>query len=79
MRELPFDPDDPPDEPPAGVLRPMAWRLAVRLHRDHAPADVEPVHPAVCRTCGDPWRCEGRRIAERGLIAACRGMAGGGP
>ncbi|MBF9134574.1 hypothetical protein I0C86_37445 [Plantactinospora sp. S1510] len=94
MSELPFDPENPPDEPPPEVVQPMAWRLAVRLHRDHSPQPVEPLSgvplpagplPAgplssvpgsaganTCRTCGDPWPCHGRRIAVRGLLAACR-------
>ncbi|MBE1492418.1 hypothetical protein [Plantactinospora soyae] len=78
--ELPFDPENPPDEPPPGVRQPMAWRLAVRLHRDHSPLPAGPTpemsgpgSPDVCRTCGDPWPCHGRRIAVRGLLAACRG------
>jgi len=79
MRELPFDPENPPDEPPPEVVQPMAWRLAVRLHRDHSPLPAAPspamsgpASPNVCRSCGDPWPCHGRRIAVRGLRAACR-------
>ena len=72
MSESPFDLENPPDEPPAGVVQPMAWRLAVRLHRDHSPASTDPARPPVCRACGDPWPCHGRRIAERGLLAAWR-------
>jgi hypothetical protein len=96
MSELPFDPENPPDEPPPEVVQPMAWRLAVRLHRDHSPQPVEPLSgvpqpveplsgvpgpagPNVCRTCADPWPCHGRRIAVRGLLAACRAPARGRP
>ena len=72
MSELPFDPADPPEEPPPGVSQIMAWRLAVRLHRDHSPAVVDPARPAVCRACADPWPCHGRRLAWRALLAAAR-------
>lgn len=82
MSELPFDLEDPPDEPPAGVVQIMAWRLAVRLHRDHAPAVTDPADGGrpgaadvasdpVCRACGARWPCHARRVAERGLLAAC--------
>ncbi|GAB3984794.1 hypothetical protein V1634_10705 [Plantactinospora veratri] len=78
--ELPFDPENPPDEPPPEVVQPMAWRLAVRLHREHSPLPAEPDNrlsgpagPNVCRACADPWPCHGRQIAVRGLLAACRG------
>ncbi|GAB3150775.1 hypothetical protein GCM10027290_38860 [Micromonospora sonneratiae] len=70
MSELPFDPENPPDEPPAGVPRPMAWRLAVRLFRDHVPVVSDPGGLDICRTCGETWPCYGRRLAERGLRAA---------
>ncbi|MFY1686876.1 hypothetical protein [Plantactinospora sp. WMMB782] len=40
--ELPFDPENPPDEPPPQVVHPIAWRLAVRLHREHSPLPAEP-------------------------------------
>jgi hypothetical protein len=79
MTELPFDLENPPDEPPDCVAQPMAWRLAVRLFRDHSPAVSDPTRPVPCRTCGEPWPCYGRRLAERGLITACRpGGQGGG-
>jgi hypothetical protein len=70
MSELPFDLENPPDEPPAGVPRPMAWRLAIRLYRDHVPVAGDQAEPPACRTCGEPWPCYGRRLAERGLISA---------
>lgn len=70
---LPFDPGNPPDEPPPEVVRPMTWRLALRLHRDHSPLPgIAPTGPNVCRACADPWPCSGRQIAVRGLLAAWR-------
>lgn len=35
LSELPYDPVNPPRDPPAAVVRPMLWRVAVRLHTDH--------------------------------------------
>lgn len=72
MAELPFDPDNPPDEPPEQVRQPMMWRLAVRLHRDHERGQPDPAGSPFCRACGDPWPCRPRRIARRGLVAALR-------
>jgi hypothetical protein len=69
---VPFDPEDPPCEPPPGLPQPMLWRLARRLYDDHEPAELAPQRAGpACRTCGDPWPCRGRRLAERGLVAAC--------
>jgi hypothetical protein len=71
MAELPFDLEDPPEEPPAGAVQPMLWRLAVLLHRDHDRPLADPGEPRRCRACGDPWPCRHRRLAERALVAAC--------
>jgi hypothetical protein len=71
VTELPFDPEHPPAAPPEGVLQPMLWRLAYRLHRDHQAAHaVDRPLPARCICCGANWPCPGRRLAERGLLAA---------
>lgn len=74
MYEVPFDPERPPEEPPPGIPQPMLWRLARRLFTDHqcSAAGTGPALALRCRTCGDPWPCRGRRLAERGLVAACR-------
>jgi hypothetical protein len=66
---VPFDPVDPPDEPPEGVLQALLWRVAVQLHRDHELEENVPGPPR-CSRCGEPWPCAGRRLAERGLVAA---------
>jgi len=62
----------PGQEPPRDGAGEMTWRLAERLHRDHG----EPTPLAsegVCRSCGQPWPCSGRRLAELGLKAAHSG------
>jgi hypothetical protein len=77
MGRPPFDLANPPEEPPAGVLQPMLWRVAVRLRHDHnfRPADRDGAR--WCRACGDPWPCRHRRLAERALLAAWRESPGG--
>ena len=92
MIKVSFDPQDPPDEPPAEA-DPSYWRVAVRLLRDHSPepapspSDPSPAaaspsapRPSGCRQCRQPWPCAARRLAERGVIGALRtGRRGAGP
>jgi hypothetical protein len=66
---VPFDAMNPPDEPPEGVVQPLLWRLASRLHRDHELDQETPGLPR-CGRCWQPWPCAARRLAERGLVAA---------
>jgi hypothetical protein len=73
MADVPLDPREPPEERPDRAARHMVWRLAVRMHRDHGPTGAEPGEPGTCPTCREPWPCRARRMAERGLIAACGG------
>ncbi|HET8682530.1 MAG TPA: hypothetical protein VFM54_11750 [Micromonosporaceae bacterium] len=72
MNPLPFDPENPPDSPPPSVVQPLLWRLAVRVYRDHGGDRVDWTRPGACRTCRRPWPCYPRRMAERGLLVACR-------
>jgi hypothetical protein len=80
---LPFDPSDPPDDPPPGVTQVTLWRLAVRLVRDHvadeaaAPAVTGRRSPARvrCVTCADAWPCRLRRLAEHALVSLSRPVA----
>jgi hypothetical protein len=57
----------PSDEPPPRVTSDIAWRLAVRLFRDHSRTDQDSIR---CARCGQPWPCSGRRLAELGLNEA---------
>jgi hypothetical protein len=70
--ELPFDPERPPEEPPTGVVQPMLWRVAVRLHRDHDAIGRNRSRELRCDMCRQPWPCFGRRLAQRALVAAWR-------
>jgi len=67
----PFDSDCPPIEPSPRVRQSLLWRLAVRLYREHrAEIQCPTLRPPQCRVCGREWPCEGRRLAERGLVVA---------
>lgn len=80
MPSLPFDPSDPPDDPPLDVTQVTLWRLAVRLVRDHVagpggdPAvTVRPsARRARCVACADVWPCRRRRMAEHALVSLAR-------
>ena len=73
MVEVPFPPEDPPDEPPSGSVAELFWRVAVRLFRDHFPRAESSAPPAHrCERCWQPWPCSGRRLALLGLLAAAR-------
>ncbi|WP_230394130.1 hypothetical protein [Plantactinospora alkalitolerans] len=62
---LPFDPDDPPAEPPPGCPLPTIWRLAYALHERHRPAD-----DGIC-ACGVRYPCASRRASLRAFLEAC--------
>jgi len=70
VRELPFDADHEPEEPPPGVAHLMLWRIAVRVHRDHSREVRDSAGSIVCALCRQPWPCFGRRMAQRALRAA---------
>jgi hypothetical protein len=55
-----------PGEPPEKVRSEVFWRLAARLYRDHD----HTVDDGRCGSCGHPWPCSGRRLAELGLMRA---------
>jgi hypothetical protein len=64
--QLPFDPEDPPEEPPAGADR-LVWRLAYLLDRAHQPT----VH-GWCIACRPStlWPCPPARTAAAALLCA---------
>jgi hypothetical protein len=65
----PFDPDEPPAEPPDGCVDPGLWQLAYALHVAHR-ADG-----GRCG-CGEPHPCEAWWQAVAGLSAACADVQG---
>jgi hypothetical protein len=76
MPTLPFDPEHPPADAPAGCDT-VTWHLAYQIYVDHNLAA-----DGVCRarTCRDAfvgeWPCPPRRLAEAGLLASVGAWAG---
>lgn len=64
MSTLPFDPLDPPAEPPPGCPLPTLWRLAYTLHQRHSGEHGR------C-ACGARHPCAYRRASLRALVEAC--------
>jgi hypothetical protein len=75
VADLPFDLNDPPEQPPPNVRHALLWRLALCMLRDHSPGLNAPGTLVRCRACGRVWPCQCRRFAERGLICAYQGNA----
>ena len=69
MARIPFNPDNPPEEPPRGA-HPLIWRLAWQVRSDHVPDADGFCLARSCRTCWAHWPCHPRRLAEAGLAAA---------
>jgi len=64
--DLPFDPADPPYDPPAGSNSAL-WRLAYLVHGQHRRrADGR------CGLCAVSWPCDAKRLADGQLRTACR-------
>lgn len=74
---LPFDPDDPPEQPPAGA-DPMTWRMAYRIFLDHRPGSDGRCLAATCEAAGASWPCPAAGLARAGFVDACRDAATGG-
>lgn len=73
LMRLSFDPEDPPEDPPAECVSPTVWWLSYRLHHSHQLGDA-----GRC-ACGDPFPCSARRLAERGFLAALGANTESGP
>jgi hypothetical protein len=65
--DLPFDPTDPPAEPPPGCLDRQRWRLAYQMFTAHQGEDGG----SRCQVCGEVWPCGGHKRAVHGLVTAC--------
>ncbi len=66
---LPFDPECPPEEPPANA-DPLTWSMAYQLHRDHQPGPDGFCVAVTCRAGFAFWPCEPAKLAGAGLIEA---------
>lgn len=72
---LPFDPADPPADPPEGCRNRLLWQLARRVFGDHQPGP-----DGFCLVCR-PYQfypCVGRQLADTGL-RACYDESDGAP
>lgn len=63
--QLPFDPDDPPVEPPRACHDPLLWHVSHALFMAHRPR-----RDNWC-DCRERSPCPARRLAVRGLMRAC--------
>ena len=63
--DLPYDPLDPPVDPPAGCTDPVLWRVARTLLDSHHP---RPDNFCDCRAF---WPCPAAKLAEEALQMAC--------
>jgi hypothetical protein len=76
MIDITFDPEDPPVEPPLEVPQPLLWAMSRQVFGDHDIPDDDGSPPVPrCHLCDEPWPCRARRVAEGGLVAACRAPA----
>lgn len=73
MTALPYDPDNPPAEPPAGADR-MTWLMAYRIFAEHQAGPDGTCTAATCRAAGNRWPCPPSVMARSGFADACRSI-----
>lgn len=69
LRKLPYDPDDPPAEPPRGA-EPVLWVVAYALHAEHRPGVDGFCVAGTCRARLLVWPCHASELARAGLLQA---------
>jgi hypothetical protein len=69
MVDLPYDPQDPPEEPPAGVDR-LLWSVAFQLRQAHPADSVGFCQAPRCRRDFVPWPCEHVHLAHAALLGS---------
>ena len=62
---LPYDPVNPPADPPPGCADPLLWRVARALRDAHHP------RPDGFCECKSFWPCAPARLADESLRLAC--------
>jgi hypothetical protein len=70
MTALPYDPEHPPEKPPAGADF-MTWTLAHRIHVEHQPGPDGLCLAGTCRAASNPWPCGPYTLARSGFRDAC--------
>lgn len=68
VSELPYDPEDPPTQPPGGA-DPVMWRLAYQVYVDHRNSYGVCAAPH-CLGRYQPWPCSPARLAMMGMRTA---------
>lgn len=63
VRAVGFDLDAPPVEPPVECRDVLMWLIALELFHGH--------QPQPCPQCKAGAHCEGRWLAQQGLLTAC--------
>jgi hypothetical protein len=69
---LSFDPQAPPERPPAECTRPLLWRVSRGLWAEHQPSTDQLCLAAACRGESRLWPCQPHRDALLGMLAAVR-------
>ncbi len=67
--DLPYDPGEPPLDPPTECMNRLMWQLARRVFADHQPGS-----DGWCQACR-PFQfypCVGRQLANAGLRESCQ-------
>jgi len=70
MAQLPYNPENPPQDPPTGADR-VLWVIAIRLYQEHVGTDGMCLAPT-CRQQANLWPCESYNVARAGLLFAVR-------
>jgi hypothetical protein len=70
---LPYEIDNPPADPPAGV-DPLLWKVAFALRAEHEPGLDGWCVAGICKGKSSLWPCGERKLADAGLM----GSVGGG-
>jgi hypothetical protein len=68
--DLPYDPEDPPVQPPAGADA-LGWALAWRIHTEHRPGPDGVCVAGTCQLDGNVWPCAATHLARSGFLDAC--------
>ncbi len=66
LRKLPYDPADPPAEPPRGA-DPVLWAVSYALHVEHQPGVDGFCLAGTCRSKSFMWPCHPSELARAGF------------
>lgn len=75
---LPYDIDDPPEEPPNGADR-LVWLLSWGVHQEHQPGVSSFCVAPTCTRQFALWPCHQSRLARAGFLFATWHLRGTTP